>query len=391
MVEVLGACHRVSDQVDFDLHGLIGVRLINPSRHEVDMVTRQLGPLQHPLSREPDILIRFESHLPTDGLRYVGLHNNGFTDDGFFILRSKKAPATVRIAFEQIGGQCEIVCQRGLHAVPLLLAIVNLTVLKKDCVPLHASAFVHQGHGIVVTGWAKGGKTESLLSFALQGAEYIGDEWIWLQGNGDMMYGVPENIRLWDWHLHYLPHIRRQMKREERWLFNSIQWLDSMQRRLAQGKIGRLAPVKFWRKAMPALRRQLNVTRPPEHIFGRSLGRLSATPEKIFLLMNHDSNDIHISRIEPSEIVQRMIASIEYEQLPFMEHYMAFKFAFPERCNSFIEQASSYQSDILKRALTGKDAYVVYHPYPVNFQDLYKAMQPYCEERNTEQILRDSL
>jgi hypothetical protein len=31
------------------------------------------------------------------------------------------------------------------------------------------------------------------------------------------------------------------------------------------------------------------------------------------------------------------------------------------------------------RALKGKDAYTVYHPYPVNFSELYKAMQPFCE------------
>jgi hypothetical protein len=369
----------VPESIDYDIHGLVGVRLINPSSSDVATVTKQLGPLQSPLSREPDIIVRFVQHLPMTGLRYVDLHKSGFTEDGFFILQSQKKAARVKIAFDQIGTQCEIVCESGLRAVPLLLAIVNLTVLKKDCVPLHASAFVHQGRGILVTGWAKGGKTEALLACSLHGAEYVGDEWILLRGDGQKMYGVPENIRLWTWHLEYLPHVRRQVKREELLLFKGIHCLDKVQQMLPHGKLGNLAPLKLWREAIPALRRQLNVVMAPEHIFGSRMESFEAEPDKVFLMMNHARPDIRVEPKDPMEIARHMAASIQYEQIPFMEHYMAFKFAFPERQNAFIEQAPAYQYDILTRALSGKEAYVVYHPYPVSFHGLYKAMQPFCE------------
>src|SRR5258706_9579326 len=83
--------------VDFDLHGLAGIRLINPSPHEVAAVARQLGPIQRPLEREPDISIRFVERLPPSSrMKYLGVDEAGFTDDAFLVLRSKhKARAKV--------------------------------------------------------------------------------------------------------------------------------------------------------------------------------------------------------------------------------------------------------------------------------------------------------
>lgn len=47
--------------VDFDIHGLIGIRLVSPSPQVLAAITRQLGPLRKPLLREPDITYRFGS------------------------------------------------------------------------------------------------------------------------------------------------------------------------------------------------------------------------------------------------------------------------------------------------------------------------------------------
>jgi hypothetical protein len=366
-------------QIDYDIHGLVGIRLVDPSPGDAAAVARQLGPLQSPFGREPDIVVRFVKQLPAPTLCHVAFGSNGFTEDGFFILRSKKKAAKVKIAFDQIGKRCEIVCETGVAAVPLLTAILNLTALKKNYVALHASAFVHHGTGVLVTGWAKGGKTEALLAFAGHGAQYVGDEWILLGSDGESMCGVPENIRLWDWHLGYLPHLRSQMKRETRWLFKTIHWLDRLQQRAASAGLGKTLPIKMLREAMPALRRQLNVVIAPQKIFGEKCGPFAARPEKVFLMMSHEAPEIEVQPVDPFAIARRMMASIQYEQLPFFEHYLAFKFAFPDGKNEFLEHAHLLQYGILSRALSGKEAYLVRHPYPVALPALYERMRPYCE------------
>jgi len=60
-----------------------------------------------------------------------------------------------------------------------------------------------------------------------------------------------------------------------------------------------------------------------------------------------------------------------------MGDYLAFKFAFPKMRNEVLEHAHEMQYSILQRALSGKEAYTVRHPYPVAFSDLYEVMQPY--------------
>lgn len=372
--------HSGQKIIDYNIHDLAGIRLFNPSDGDALAVARQLGPLQAPLKGEPDILIHFVEKLPIKDLRYLGLNSVGYNEEGFFILRSSKKNAKVRISFDEIGKKVQIWCESGLKSVPLLLAIVNLTLLSKNVVGVHASAFVYNGLGILVTGWAKGGKTEALLSFANHGSEYVGDEWIFLSTDGAKMFGIPENIRLWDWHFDGLPHLKPKLSREKRLLFKWIHTIDRIQRRLPDAKIFRALPFKFLREAMPALRRQLNVQLPPGKIFARCCPTYSATCDKIFLMASQENSDYSVEAMDAQDIAKRMAASFQFELRPFLECYLAYKFAFPEKANHFIEQAPELQTDLLKQAFSGKDAFLVKHPYPVNFDQLYATMQPYCEK-----------
>ena len=79
-----------SNQVDYNLHGAVGIRLCNASAADVAAVTRQLGPIQGSLTREPDIVIDFVDQVPLSSpLRYLGVNDSAFTDDAFLVLRSK--------------------------------------------------------------------------------------------------------------------------------------------------------------------------------------------------------------------------------------------------------------------------------------------------------------
>ena len=127
--------------IDYDIHGIVGIRLINPTVSDAITVASKLGQYQKSLDREPDIIIRFKEKLYTPSLTYLGLDYAGFTYEGFYILSSREN-AKVRIPFEKIGSQFEILCESGLHTIPWLFEMINLTFLAKNYVPLHASAFV---------------------------------------------------------------------------------------------------------------------------------------------------------------------------------------------------------------------------------------------------------
>src|SRR6266446_5097097 len=61
-----------SNAVDFDIHGLVGVRLVGPSPTNVAAVSAQIGPPSSSVLRRPDIVVRYVDHLSTGTLRYHG-------------------------------------------------------------------------------------------------------------------------------------------------------------------------------------------------------------------------------------------------------------------------------------------------------------------------------
>ncbi|MDX1416292.1 MAG: hypothetical protein R3293_18990 [Candidatus Promineifilaceae bacterium] len=367
--------------VDYDLHGLAGIRLVNAAEKDVATITRQLGPIQAPLDRDPDIVIRFVDELKLSSrLRYLGVDEAAFTDDAFLVLRSKhKARARVQIPFQNIGGKCEIICERNIPAVPLLIPILNLTVLANGALPMHASAFKFGGKGILATGWAKGGKTETLLSFMAKGGTYVGDEWVYLSADGQRMYGIPEPIRIWEWHLQDMPQYWDSVKRGDRAKLRSLNLLVRSMDRTVDSGIGRgTAPVKLMQRMTPILKRQLNVQLPPRRLFGQEgVGPMMSKPEIILFVASHETDDIRVKEEDPLEIADRMVFSLLDERLDFMAYYLKFRFAFPKVKNDLIEGAEENQRKLLRKVLVGKETYSVLHPYPVSIPSLYEAVHPF--------------
>jgi len=365
--------------VDFDLHGFVGIRCVDAEPRDVAAVSRQLGPLPGQLSREPDVVLRFVDRIrPSSPLRQLEVDDVAFSDDAFFVLRGKhKSRAMVQIPFERIGGRCEIVCERGLSAVPLLIAVVNATALAKDHLPLHAAAFVHRGTGALVTGWSKGGKTETLLAFMARGARYVGDEWVYLDEGGRRMFGIPEPIRVWQWHLQQLPGFRERLAPRRRLALGTLSAAAAtVERALAGERLRSSPPGRLAVRALPLLKKQLHVDWPPAELFGASSLALSGTPDRIFFVVSHELPEVTVEPMDPGEIAERMLSSLVYEREDLMSCYRKFRFAFPERANPLLDRADEIQRALLAKALEGKRAYQVRHPYPAGLDDLFTAIDP---------------
>lgn len=354
--------------VDFDLHGLVGIRLIDATQHEVQAVTNQLGPLRTTLTREPDITIRFQYRIASLGTeKLLGLDDAAYVDDQFLILRSKhKAPARVQIPLDQVGGPCEIICEYGLPAVPLLIAIINLTVLAKGALPLHAAAFNYQGQGILTTGWSKGGKTETLLAFTSHGAEYIGDEWIYLTTDG-RMFGIPEELRVWDWHLDSLPHYQALAARKDRVRVQTLRTAISATKQL---------PSKYRQRVTPLLKEQLYVQMSPQRLFGQRITPMQGRFDQAVFVASHESQQVVVSQHDPIDLAQRMVFSLQEERMPLMSYYWKFRFAFPDRPNEFLERCQERERELITQIFADKPCYSLFHPYPVEIPRLFSALEP---------------
>lgn len=365
-------------RVDFDLHGFVGIRVLDPTDAEADAIRRQLGPIEVRLDREPDLVIRFVDTLPASGpLRILGIDEVGFSDDAFLILRGR-GHASVRIAMplDRIGQpSVEIVAEHGALGIPLLIALVNLCALGNDVLPLHASAFVHEGMGVLVTGWAKGGKTEALLAFMARGARYLGDEWIYIDPATRRMHGIPEPMRLWNWHLRSVPEYGRRVAPAARLRLRALDALVGAMDAMAHAGLAPSPARRLLRRALPIARRQLSVQVPPRRLFGDA-AVASAELQRVVLLGNHDRPEISVRSADADEIGRRMVHSLTYERSELLSYYQRFRFAFPDRANPLLEGAEARASELLTRCLFGVPAVELLHPYPVDIPALYDALAP---------------
>src|SRR5258708_10685159 len=110
-------------RTEFDIHGWLGIRLADPSSADVAAVSKQLGSLQKPLLREPEITLRFVKDMLPPRLRHLGSRQKGFTDDAFFVFDQGTNGGVVMISFGLVEGPCEIVSEPGGGAGPLFLPI----------------------------------------------------------------------------------------------------------------------------------------------------------------------------------------------------------------------------------------------------------------------------
>ena len=370
--------------IDLNLHDLVRIRLEGAAPADIAAVRRQMGLPAAPVQEDApaDITIRFVGELPTPGLRYLGVEDAAFTDEAFFVLRGKgKRSVKVQIPFASIGDRPTLLCERGKGPVPLLTAISNITALANGVLPLHASAFCYRGQGVLVTGWAKGGKTETLLGFMARGAAYIGDEWVYLRPNGAgyEMLGLPEPIRIWDWHLTEMPAFRARLSGKQQLRLAALRPAVALADRAAahDGAGPFAAPAGFLRRARPLLRRQHGLNVAPERLFGASNVTASGSLDKIFFVVSAAAPEVTVEPVDPGEIAARMLFSLQEELEPLLATYRQYRFAFPYQPNELIENAAALQAEILQRALVGKEAYTVSHPYPAPIPAMAAAMEPY--------------
>jgi len=370
----------VGAPTDFDLHGVVGVRLLAATPADAAAVRRQLGPIEGDLERPPEIEIEYVDRLPADGpLRAIGREDSGFDGSSFVLLRGRhRLRVRVAVPLDHVGGACRIVAERGVGPIPLLLPIVNVTALAGGLLPIHASAFIHAGSGVLVTGWAKGGKSEVLLAFAARGATYVGDEWVYLADDGARMIGLPEPIRLWDWQLRAMPEFGARLTRRQRTRLASTRVLETAIGAAAGAPLVRgTAGGRTLRRLQPYIQNQLDAQIPPAHLFEGRVRAEGAPLDRIVFVESSDDPRITVEPIEGAEVARRMVHSIRHEWLDLWTAYLKWRYAFPERPNPVLESLEATLGDRLDRALTGRPALALRHPYPPDIPALADALAPH--------------
>ena len=368
------------EALDYDVGGVVRIRVRGGTAADVALMTRLFGAPQA-ATGEADLTVRFSPELKVAGLRYLGLNSAAFTDEDFYLLGPKSGSIDARIPFDTLGHPSEIECRSGLGFVPHLFDAISLVCIRKGFVALHGSAFVHDGVGILVLGWEKGGKTETLLAFANHGATYVGDEIVMLAGDGRTMFGIPVPISIWDWNFDQVPTLLAPLSLRKRLLRVVVSGLAAVRESHDRGRRRRTVATRALDALITPLREKLRIWALPARLFEGRVWPGAAPVDKVILSVSHDQAEVTVSPCDPLEVAVRMRGSNERERTRLLDHYRAFRFAFPNRRNELLDSIDERQGALLRQALSGKAAFLVRHPYPVRFEDLYRPIDALCGAR----------
>jgi hypothetical protein len=368
--------------VVLSLHGLIAIAVRDAGPGDLRAIRRQLGPLPEIASAgvpDPEIVIRFVDRLAVSGtLRQLGL-DAAFDDEHFFVLRGRRKTAVrVQLPVDRLGTMpFEIVAERGRGAVPYLLPALHATLLAKGVLPLHASAFVHDGVGVLVTGWAKGGKSEALLAYADRGARYVGDEWVFVTADGSQMGGLPEPMRLWDWQLAMVPAAGKQVGIAGRARLRAAAGLAVGLGGASRLPVIRSSPVgDVARRSAAVVERQRSIQVPPARLFGSRIADGLVPLDRVILIESSDDPSPSVRPIAAEEVARRTAATVAHELLDLNTVALAYSFAFPGRRPAFVDEIAGRLERGLGVAIADVPCFLVRHPYPPDIPGLAVLIDP---------------
>ena len=374
--------------IDYDIYGLLGVRLIDPAASLERAAARQLNPLRPTtLSSSPDILI---SHVPAGSDRATGFRL-GDAGDGQQCrfdeseLALVTGDGVISISFDSVGQSCGIRCTGDSNMRRLFIDYVRpalqISLLPKGALALHSAAVSYQGKGILLAGWAESGKTEAMLGFLQAGATFVSDKWTIVDGKGPSILHFPTPITVRHWMIDLIPGLRDRLTSAERIRAQAAGVVGSL---LATGDATMRVPGLRKAKGLADLGGRVSVT--PSQLFWPTQGERSqwgmsssAPLDRLFLLMTTTDDRITVRPAETVEVARRLADCAVYERRAFFGLYQKFKYGLPARRNQLLEEASDREAETLAKALASKQVYKVDVPFPFNPAGLHEAIRPFCE------------
>jgi hypothetical protein len=370
--------------ITLDLHGLLTIGLHGAGEREIGRLRRQLGPMPVVDARPADLVIEVVDRLSTDGTLVSLGRDAAYDARGLIIRRGRRqTDVRVRVPLERLGEvPLTITVERGAPAIPGLIPMVAMTALARGHVPVHASAFVHDGLGILVTGWAKGGKTEALLGFATRGETYVGDEWVFIAADGATMTGLPEPMRVWDWQLAQSPAIREQVGRPGRARLRAAAATTHLLRGAAGLPVlGGTAIGDAARRLGGMADRQRSIQVPPTEAFG---GRVASGAVPLHAVVLIESTLDGVASVEPidaARLARRVAPMVAHEWLDLEALLLAHRFAVPESVGPTMAAIEARLEAALAHALARVRAIHVRHPQPVELAGLADRLERALRDR----------
>ena len=329
--------------VDHSIHGLVTIRMEDPPTRIVDELVRLLGPSTGRHKSMPDVSIRFVDRFPEpEAMRWLNRREAAYDDEHFYVADSDGS--RMRVDLAALGEPLELVCERSIATLPLLLPLLGLRLLRLGHVLLHSAAFAFQGVGVLAVGWKKGGKTELMLPFMSAGATHVADEWSILSSDR-LVSGLAGQVQVWSWHLRQSEMFWERVPANQRRRIRALRAYQRMYTALPMVQRRRSGPYRVLRQLATdgSFARLGQARATPDQLFA---GRTAPTTQADVVLLAGVGSDstTAVRRVPVAEVASRMTASLAYERNALVVAHEQFRFAFPARASSWLGEARAEEA-----------------------------------------------
>lgn len=245
-----------------------------------------------------------------------------------------------RIDFENLGRSTyKVSCDKDFNSyffANLLEYLLYLEFTNLGYSFCHASSFVFNGKTILCPGWRNTGKTNLLLSFLKDGADFLSDDWILIHKNGTL-FSLPKRINLL--YYNYPPNMDLIDSFDP-----SLASFSETVLKLINKSIYQFSELND-NQLKESLKRRLHF----EELFKRKRMIKSKKIDFIFYLNHNNNRSVNIKKYENNKLQDRMLRVLDFEQSPFKSAYDFYKFYSGDE-NLLIELARNRSRDIFSSA-----------------------------------------
>ncbi len=385
------ATDRYAMNIDYDFHGILGLRLIDPKPSFARWVGAELKPLGTSASSiDPDVSVVRASASVTSNAQFhlgnAGDYQECVYSDSELWVRSDGE--FLNIPFEALGKRCELRYTGGFRASRAwryVRPILQIGLLEKGSLAVHASSMIYRDKGILFAGWAESGKTEALLGFLMDGASMMSDKWTIISEHGDAIYNFPSRITMRDWVPKYLPEILEILTPGQKRRLRIGGAMTAMATRALQSARRFDSVAMFSDVLRPALDTGRTVTIDQSQLAGLGGRDVELDPaasqapfDKLFLLLPSNRRDIEVIPSSAAEVSPRLAECASYERRHLFGLYSKFKYAIPNVPASALEGVKEREESMLRSVLATKEVYQVHAPFPCDPRAMRAAIAPFC-------------
>lgn len=381
------------NSIDYDLHGHVGIRLLNAPPPIARSLSMGLAPTVLPGT--PNLLVRFSERASIKDDRPAGPNEKLHTDqaDGThadnLVLRDRHLRTRARIHWSDGGARWSLECCRSIKDLQLWMPILQVAAFEAGLLAVHAGACRYRGRGILCAGLPDSGKTGVVLALAAQGATLVGDDCIFISPAKDRLYGLlqPFGVRL-----QYLEQFPVFCQAVEPTGLRRAQFFALLRRFgecLGRGAVGKMLRCRFTHRINQALASRERVIFDPSSALADNRFCTDAAFDLCLLAVRSQSQRVRVESVRPQEMAKRLAVLFDLELAPLRLAYQQHRVASRASPIELLDHAVPLGEHRLAAALAAKPCLIVHQSAGTPLQAIYEAVSPFIE--STSNVSQEQL